>query len=43
MVREIYSPIQAGWYFPFDAVNLKAVDISIIKILEANVPQFLQE
>ena len=28
---------------PFEAVNLKAVDISIIKILEANVPQFLQE
>lgn len=27
---------------PFDAVNLKAVDISIIKILESNVPQFLQ-
>ncbi len=28
---------------PFDAINLKAVDISIIKILENNVPQFLQE
>lgn len=28
---------------PFDAVNLKAVDISIIKIFEQNVPQFLQE
>ncbi|MEO6720012.1 MAG: MG2 domain-containing protein [Ferruginibacter sp.] len=28
---------------PFEAINLKAVDISIIKILEANVPQFLQE
>ncbi|MEP7108261.1 MAG: MG2 domain-containing protein [Ferruginibacter sp.] len=28
---------------PFDAINLKAVDISIIKILESNVPQFLQE
>ncbi len=28
---------------PFEAVNLKAVDISIIKILENNVPQFLQE
>ncbi|MEP7143056.1 MAG: MG2 domain-containing protein [Ferruginibacter sp.] len=27
---------------PFDAVNLNAVDISIIKILENNVPQFLQ-
>ncbi|MEO5889876.1 MAG: MG2 domain-containing protein [Ferruginibacter sp.] len=28
---------------PFEAVNLNAVDISIIKILENNVPQFLQE
>ncbi|MEJ7586912.1 MAG: MG2 domain-containing protein [Ferruginibacter sp.] len=28
---------------PFEAINLNAVDISIIKILENNVPQFLQE
>jgi uncharacterized protein YfaS (alpha-2-macroglobulin family) len=28
---------------PFEAINLKAVDISIIKIFETNVPQFLQE
>ncbi len=28
---------------PFDAINLNAVDISIIKIVENNVPQFLQE
>ncbi len=28
---------------PFDAVNLSAVDISIIKIFENNVPQFLQQ
>lgn len=28
---------------PFDAINLSAVDISIIKIFENNVPQFLQE
>jgi uncharacterized protein YfaS (alpha-2-macroglobulin family) len=28
---------------PFEAINLKAVDISIIKIYENNVPQFLQE
>ena len=28
---------------PFEAVNLKAVDISIIKIVENNVPQFLQD
>ncbi|MBK0381751.1 hypothetical protein I5M32_02155 [Pedobacter sp. SD-b] len=28
--------------YPFDAVNLKAVDVSIIKIYENNIPQFLQ-
>ena len=28
---------------PFDAVNLAAVDISILKIYENNVPQFFQE
>jgi len=28
---------------PFDAINLNAVDISIIKIYENNVPQFLQD
>ncbi len=28
---------------PFDAINLNAVDISIIKIYERNVPQFLQQ
>ncbi|MBU9936767.1 MAG: hypothetical protein KTQ13_08955, partial [Ferruginibacter sp.] len=28
---------------PFEAINLNAVDISIIKIFESNVPQFLQE
>ncbi len=27
---------------PFEATNLKAVDVSIIKIFESNVPQFLQ-
>jgi alpha-2-macroglobulin len=28
---------------PFEAINLNAVDISIIKIYERNVPQFLQQ
>lgn len=28
---------------PFESINLNAVDISIIKIFEDNVPQFLQE
>ncbi|RFS22646.1 hypothetical protein DVR12_12685 [Chitinophaga silvatica] len=27
---------------PFDAVNLKAVDVTVIKIYENNVPQYLQ-
>jgi alpha-2-macroglobulin len=28
---------------PFDAINLKAVDVSVIKIYETNVAQFLQQ
>lgn len=28
---------------PFDATNLKAVDVSIIKIYESNIPQFFQQ
>jgi uncharacterized protein YfaS (alpha-2-macroglobulin family) len=28
--------------YPFEAVNLKAVDVTIIKIYEGNIPQFLQ-
>jgi len=31
-----------GLVFPFEAVNLKAVDVQIIKIFESNVTQFLQ-
>lgn len=31
-----------GLVFPFEAVNLKAVDIKIIKIYEENIAQFLQ-
>lgn len=27
---------------PFEAVNLKSVDVSIVKIYETNIPQFLQ-
>ena len=36
-------PTSGKLILPFDAVNLSAVDISIIKIFENNVPQFLQE
>lgn len=28
---------------PFEAINLKAIDISIVKIFESNIPQFLQQ
>lgn len=36
-------PSSGKLVLPFEAVNLSAVDISIIKIYENNVPQFLQE
>lgn len=36
-------PTSGKLVLPFEAVNLSAVDISIIKIYENNVPQFLQE
>ncbi len=29
--------------YPFEAINLKAVDVTIIKIYENNIPQFLQQ
>ena len=36
-------PTSGRLVLPFEAVNLNAVDISIIKIYENNVPQFLQQ
>ena len=36
-------PTSGKLVLPFEAINLNAVDISIIKIFENNVPQFLQE
>ena len=36
-------PTSGRLVLPFESVNLAAVDISIIKIFENNVPQFLQE
>ncbi len=36
-------PTSGRLVLPFEAINLNAVDISIIKILENNVPQFLQQ
>jgi uncharacterized protein YfaS (alpha-2-macroglobulin family) len=35
-------PTSGRLVLPFEAINLKAVDISIIKIYENNIPQFLQ-
>ncbi|MBS1495930.1 MAG: hypothetical protein JSU03_07790 [Bacteroidetes bacterium] len=36
-------PTSGRLVLPFEAINLNAVDISIIKIYENNVPQFLQQ
>ncbi len=36
-------PTSGRLVLPFDAVNLAAVDISILKIYENNIPQFFQE
>lgn len=38
----VILPNTDGLYFPFEAVNLKAVDVTIIKIYEKNVGQYLQ-
>ena len=40
--KGVIIPSAAGINFPFRAVNLKAVDVTIIKIFENNIPQFLQ-
>lgn len=38
----VIIPGSEGLLFPFEAVNLKAVDVKVIKIFEDNVSQFLQ-
>jgi len=40
--KGVILPDSGRLMLPFDAVNLKAVDVSIIKVYENNVPQFLQ-
>jgi alpha-2-macroglobulin len=40
--KGVILPDSKGLIFPFEAVNLKAVDVRIIKIFENNVTQFLQ-
>ncbi len=39
----VILPASQNLIFPFKAVNLKAVDLRIIKIYENNLPYFLQE
>lgn len=38
----VILPESNGLMFPFEAVNLKAVDVKVVKIYEDNVGQFLQ-
>ena len=40
--KGVIIPRSNGLIFPFEAVNLKAVDVKIIKIYENNIAQFLQ-
>lgn len=40
--KGVIIPNSNGLMFPFESVNLNAVDVSIIKIYEDNVAQFLQ-
>ncbi len=35
-------PSTDGLIFPFEAVNLREVDVKIVRIFEKNIPQFLQ-
>jgi len=40
--KGVIMPNSKGLTLPFQAVNLKSVDVKIIKIYEKNIPQFLQ-
>ncbi|MBE7177611.1 MAG: hypothetical protein INR69_14480 [Mucilaginibacter polytrichastri] len=40
--KGIILPASERLLMPFEAVNLNAVDVSIIKIYESNIPQYLQ-
>lgn len=41
--KGVIIPETEGLHFPFEAINLKAVDVSIVKIYENNISQFLQD
>jgi alpha-2-macroglobulin len=38
----VIMPTSGGLYFPFQAVSLRAVDVTITRIFEQNIAQFLQ-
>ena len=38
----VIMPTSSGLLFPFQAVSLKAVDVSVVRIFEQNIAQFLQ-
>jgi len=40
--ERVILPSTDGLAFPFEAVNLSAVDVRVIRVYEDNVPQFLQ-
>jgi len=40
--KGVILPDSGKLMMPFEAVNLKAVDVSVIKIYESNVPQYFQ-
>ncbi|MBX7053030.1 MAG: hypothetical protein K1X54_13410 [Flavobacteriales bacterium] len=41
-MERVILPSTSGLVFPFQAVNLSAVDVRVMQIYESNVPQFLQ-
>ena len=40
--KGVIMPEGNKYLFPFEAINLSAVDVKIVKIFEQNIPQFLQ-
>ncbi len=38
----VILPSSNGMIIPFEAINLKAVDVKVIRIFQDNIPQFLQ-
>jgi len=38
----VIMPSSGGLYFPFQAVSLRAVDVTVVRIFEQNITQFLQ-